>query len=234
MCHLDARSSVETAYAGWYSSVRELAPPGCGAALFHGTYRDTEVEVKRRRHWLPLPSPAMVIACIALFIALGGTGYAAMAHFRPLGLGHTSKVRRGPQGETGPAGPVGPVGPQGESGPAGPQGPPGAQGPQGPAGGEQTAQAALAKAEEGLRVKLQGAQTAEATRESTGGGVELGAFCPADTVVAGGGYSVISGGVPPILRNSPDLEGNDWAVHAGGRSGGYKIKVFATCLKRSP
>jgi hypothetical protein len=32
----------------------------------------------RKRRWLHLPSPAMIVACIALFVALGGTSYAAI------------------------------------------------------------------------------------------------------------------------------------------------------------
>jgi hypothetical protein len=31
----------------------------------------------RKRRWLRIPSPAMIIACVALFVALGGTSYAA-------------------------------------------------------------------------------------------------------------------------------------------------------------
>jgi hypothetical protein len=97
-------------------------------------------------------SPAMVIACLALAVALGGTSYAAMrlprnsvgtAQLRSNAV-TSAKVRnnsllirdfrrgqipRGPVGETGPAGPQGPVGP------AGPQGPAGPAGPAGPSGG---------------------------------------------------------------------------------------------------
>lgn len=32
----------------------------------------------KRRRWLHIPSPAMIVACVALFIALGGTSYAAV------------------------------------------------------------------------------------------------------------------------------------------------------------
>ncbi|HTX69696.1 MAG TPA: hypothetical protein VMH50_11205 [Thermoleophilia bacterium] len=35
-------------------------------------------EVKRTRRWLHAPSPAMIVACVALFVALGGTSYAAV------------------------------------------------------------------------------------------------------------------------------------------------------------
>jgi hypothetical protein len=36
------------------------------------------MEQSRKRRWLHFPSPAMIVACIALFVALGGTSYAAI------------------------------------------------------------------------------------------------------------------------------------------------------------
>ena len=97
-----------------------------------------------------LPSPALVVACLALFVALGGTGYAA-THLAASGRRATHHaVPRGPQGLRGPqgvtgapgakgdagaagaAGGAGPPGPPGPPGPAGPQGIPGPPGPQGP------------------------------------------------------------------------------------------------------
>jgi hypothetical protein len=80
-----------------------------------------------------LPSPAMVVACVALFLAMGGTGYAATQLSNGEGEAIASKkakAKRGPRGKPGPAGPAGPVGP------AGPKGATGATGPAtGPAGG---------------------------------------------------------------------------------------------------
>lgn len=98
--------------------------------------------VRRRR-----PSPAMVVALLALFVALGGGAYAATrlpAH----SVGHRQLKRnavtsanvkngslrardlaagvlrgRGGPGAPGSTGPAGPRGPQGETGPAGPRGP---------------------------------------------------------------------------------------------------------------
>lgn len=107
------------------------------------------------------PSPAMAVAVIALFVALGGTGYAASsltaggheesrardaqvggagargAHAR---LSHRNvgvpgrRGPRGPQGPTGQAGLAGVQGATGQAGPAGIQGSAGLTGPQGSAG----------------------------------------------------------------------------------------------------
>jgi len=75
-------------------------------------------------------SPAMVIACVALAIALGGTSYAAVQRL-PKNSVTTYQVKdfsllardfkRG-QLPAGPAGPTGPTGPAGPAGPAGPSG----------------------------------------------------------------------------------------------------------------
>jgi hypothetical protein len=91
-----------------------------------------------------------VIATIALFVALGGSSYAATQiaknsvttkqvrdrsllarDFRP---GQLTAGPVGPAGSVGPIGPVGPEGPAGPKGPAGPEGPVGPEGPAGPKG----------------------------------------------------------------------------------------------------
>jgi len=83
------------------------------------------------------PAPATVIALVALFVALGGTGYAALAlpknsvgsaqvinrSLRTMDLSRTAvaalKGNRGPGGAAGPQGPEGPDGPRGATGAAG-------------------------------------------------------------------------------------------------------------------
>jgi hypothetical protein len=70
------------------------------------------------------PSPALVIAMLALFVALGGTGYAAS---QAGGGDHATtakktKVKRGPRGPRGLRGPQGPQGKDGTQGPAGKNG----------------------------------------------------------------------------------------------------------------
>jgi hypothetical protein len=92
--------------------------------------------IRRRRF---LPSPALVVACIALLLALGGTGYAAFKlppnsvssiHVRDNSLlakdFARNQIPKGPSGPAGPQGPQGPQGPAGVAGPTGPAGPSGA------------------------------------------------------------------------------------------------------------
>ena len=91
---------------------------------------------------IPRPSPALVISCIALTIALGGVSYAAVVIPRnsvgtlqlKANAVNSSKVGNGtllradfkagqiPAGARGPAGPAGPAGAAGAAGPAGPAG----------------------------------------------------------------------------------------------------------------
>jgi len=104
------------------------------------------------------PSVTTVIACLALFFALGGTAIAARQYLitstdqiKPSVL-EKLKGKEGPPGPDGPQGPVGPAGPAGaagsvgetgsvgprgltgETGPVGPRGLTGETGPVGPAG----------------------------------------------------------------------------------------------------
>jgi Collagen triple helix repeat (20 copies) len=109
---------------------------------------------------LQRPSPALVVSLVALSVALGGTGYAAVvlpansvgakqikrnavtaakvknssllaSDFRP---GQLPAGPAGPSGATGPRGPDGPRGLEGPRGPEGPRGDTGATGPKGDTG----------------------------------------------------------------------------------------------------
>lgn len=110
-----------------------------------------------RKLHLGRPSPAMVVACIALIVALSGTSVAAVSQVRRNSVGTlqlrnsavtTAKVRNNAitsakvrnqslrrvdfafgQLPAGPTGPQGPVGPAGPAGAAGPAGPAGTIGP---------------------------------------------------------------------------------------------------------
>ena len=99
------------------------------------------------------PSPAMVVACLALLVALSGTGIAAATQVARNSVGtpqlkdsavtnakiknnavNSSKVaaRSLLRSDFAPGQlPAGPVGPQGPAGPTGPTGPAGAAGPAG-------------------------------------------------------------------------------------------------------
>jgi hypothetical protein len=84
------------------------------------------------------PSPAMIIACLALLVALGGTSVAAVKVLVPRNSVGTFQVidhsLRAVDFRTPPKGPVGPRGLAGPAGPAGPTGPAGPAGPAGPKG----------------------------------------------------------------------------------------------------
>jgi Collagen triple helix repeat (20 copies) len=110
-----------------------------------------------RRRFRKIPSPALVVACIAVVLAMTGSAFAARALITGADIKDGSIARadlsgraikslkgkrgpagrdgfigaRGPQGDTGPAGPAGPVGPAGPAGPkgnVGDRGDPGSQG----------------------------------------------------------------------------------------------------------
>jgi hypothetical protein len=98
------------------------------------------------------PSPAMAVSVLALFIALGGTGYASSSLIGGSHGGHadaqpsrrsgrsgvksSSRPSRGKTGPTGPRGSQGPVGQAGPQGPTGETGVVGAQGVTGPVGAQ--------------------------------------------------------------------------------------------------
>jgi len=127
------------------------------------------------------PSPAIFVASLALVVALGGTGYAAVV--LPAGSVGTKQLQNGAvvaakvkahslvaanfkQGQI----PAGATGPQGAQGLAGPAGPAGAAGPKGdPA------------------TKL----FATVRQKAAGGGVELGPSSGVQTLVRQGGGSGI-------------------------------------------
>ena len=89
---------------------------------------------------IPRPSPAMVIACAALTVALGGTSIAAVKVLAPRNsVGSAQVIDHSLLGKDFKTPPKGPAGPQGPAGPAGAAGAAGATGPAGPAGAAATA-----------------------------------------------------------------------------------------------
>jgi hypothetical protein len=154
------------------------------------------------------PSPALVVACLALLVALGGTSVAAINALPRNSVGTAQlknnavtsfKVRNGSlssedfkRGKL-PAGPQGPAGPSGPRGPAGPAGPQGATGPpspsRGPAGGDLSGNypnpAIAPNAVSGSKVandSLTGADVAESTLGAVPNANALGGVTPSGYV----------------------------------------------------
>ncbi|MBN9622054.1 MAG: collagen-like protein [Actinobacteria bacterium] len=77
------------------------------------------------------PSPALVIACLALFAALGGSAIAAHKYLITSMNQIAPKVRKSLAGTPGPTGPQGPAGPAGKNGAPGKDGAAGKDGTNG-------------------------------------------------------------------------------------------------------
>jgi hypothetical protein len=113
------------------------------------------------------PSPAMVIAMIALFVSLGGTGYAAsQLSASPTAVAGKSKKTKKPVVKT-LRGPKGSMGEPGAKGATGKEGPPGKEGPAGKEGA--AGQSAT---------KLFAQITSEGTINSSSPGVQAAKFEP--------------------------------------------------------
>jgi Collagen triple helix repeat (20 copies) len=147
---------------------------------------------------LRLPSPAMVVACLALFMAGTGAGVAVIKALPRNSVGtaqlkanavNSSKVKdrslkavdfasgqipKGPKGDTGATGPKGDTGAAGATGAAGPAGATGAAGPAGAQGAP----------------GLSGLVSVESTHVDLADGyyVSPTAYCPAGTKVVGTGF----------------------------------------------
>jgi hypothetical protein len=150
------------------------------------------------------PSPALVIASVALFAALGGTA-AAAHHFLITSTRQIKpSVLRALHGAAGRAGPTG------ASGPSGPQGPAGTQGPAGPSN---LSALSIVRAPD-LIVK----PTKEATSIAT---------CPDGShVVAGGEYSGFA------TRNGSEMSADhqSWIVLVTNLSGiEVNLEAIAYC-----
>jgi Collagen triple helix repeat (20 copies) len=148
--------------------------------------------VKRR------PSPALVVAIVALFVAFSGTATAALVMTgkqikdgtitgkdlknRALGTNKLSKTAVSSlEGQRGPAGPQGAAGAQGPRGEAGVQGPKGDTGVQGPKGDTGVA-----------HVTTRTAGIAFTANGGTGEYKDGAATCQAGETVVGGGYRLPS------------------------------------------
>src|SRR5438105_5259034 len=157
------------------------------------------------------PSPALFLASAALFVALGGTGYAVTRLPRNSVTTYQVKdfsllARDFKRGQI-PAGPVGPAGAQGPAGPAGPQGSPG------PAGGGAALKWALVRGDGGIAAQS--------------GGITLAAKPGAGTYILSFGSTVAG---HPILTSGAyanDASDQRGATTAGPCGGGAEGRTCA-------
>jgi len=177
----------------------------------------------------------MVIACLALLLALGGTGYAA--GLLPVGsvgtpqlkanavvsskvkdgslLGRDFKAGQLPSGPQGAPGQAGAQGPTGLKGDTGARGPGGAQGDPGPAG-------------------FSSLTYVQADFGPFPAGTQYGgrAECPAGNHAVGGGVFSQSGtaGDQAVNSSFPTDESTSWWVDVDNNSGGpLGFRVYAVC-----
>ena len=160
----------------------------------------------------------MIVALLALFFALAGTGYAASHYLitstkqiKPSVLTQLKGNRglRGLQGIPGVASPVGPQGPagaQGAQGPAGTNGSNGVAGPTGPAGKNGTGSIVVAQEQATVGPVAEGA-TVEAQVE-----------CPAGSSPTGGGGEV-QGGKFFLVSDTQVNFAKGWGIKAQGIPG---------------
>jgi hypothetical protein len=204
-----------------------------------------------------MPSPAMVVASVALGVAMTGTGYAAITLPRN-SVGNkqlkanavtSGKIRNGtllakdfkasslpegPAGAVGAAGPAGPAGPAGAKGDKGDPGTTGTPGPQGPAG--VVAQTIVHRIDYDL-----------ADGASTGSAQGNIACAAGEKPIAGGGnFSNVAHGDARITGSGPRTgtvaaptvpnDGDAWSVWrvtainpAGGDTSTVTVRVFIIC-----
>jgi hypothetical protein len=162
------------------------------------------------------PSPAMVVACIALFAAMGGTGYAATNLVTGQNQATASKAKKGPRGKRGPQGPAGPQGPQGLKGDKGDKGEKGEKGTTGQTG--PSGVPGLHKVQKDVPIAA-----------NTTGTVEVD--CPAGELATGGGS--FNGGVSTatIYQSAPTLTSpaTGWEVSYKTNANAIEAHVYVIC-----
>jgi hypothetical protein len=146
--------------------------------------------------FLPRPSPAMVVALVALFVALSGGAYAtsqALIGSPQIKNGSiqlvdiSAKAKRALKGQRGPRGARGTPGTNGLPGPQGtqgPQGPAGAAGAQGPAGANGTFDPAKVTVREGPTTAIPADDTGTLTAECLSGETAISGGWSSDVGVA--------------------------------------------------
>ena len=190
-----------------------------------------------RHRRLKRPSPALVIACLALLIALGGTGYAAVVlprnsvgtiqlkagavtsikvKDRTLGLADFAAAERAKlKGDPGVAGAKGDKGDKGDTGDKGAQG---LQGLQGIAG-------------------LSGYTIVQKSASSTTGLLGVSVSCPAGKrALGGGGFTQTPGAGVSVQNSFPPPGGTTWFVAARATTpgNGWNYIAHVVCATVAP
>ncbi|HET9288855.1 MAG TPA: hypothetical protein VFO26_14975 [Gaiella sp.] len=198
------------------------------------------------------PSPAMVVALLALFVATTGTAVAGVmitgANVKNESLSGldilngsitTNEVRNGslrpvdfagklPAGPQGQQGPQGPQGPQGSAGPQGPAGPKGGQGPKGATGPKGAPGTPGAKGADGPQGPpgLSGLDVVTGTSPSDSSASKAAAaVCPQGKRVLGGGA---------LATDSIGLADSVSVVGGGPANGGKGWLAYAKEIGPNP
>jgi hypothetical protein len=188
--------------------------------------------MSRRPDTRPRIAPALVVACVALAVSLGGTGYAAFK--LPAGSVGTAQLKTNAvtspkvknksllaadfkPGQL-PAGPVGPAGAQGAKGDKGDQGDKGETGPPGASG----------------LLRVQATSTTDSSASKS-----VIASCPAGKKIVGGGAYISQGatGGPALITSRPTPDLTQWsavAVETAAFSGGWRLESYAVCASVAP
>ncbi|MDH5333777.1 MAG: hypothetical protein OEW65_07840 [Thermoleophilia bacterium] len=191
------------------------------------------------------PSPAMVVACLALLVALGGTSLATVSAVLPKNSVGTPQLKKGAVGtaklkngavtsakvKNGSLLAVdfkpGQL-PGGSAGAQGPQGPPGPQGEKGPKG-------------DAGAPGLSGAQyVMNATSNAWSSQKIVDAVCPAGKKVVGGGFTTDGTGekYAKVTYSAPWQDLTYWRVIARWQDGvfpqGWQLVAYAVCASVTP
>jgi len=196
------------------------------------------------------------VAYLALFVALGGSAYAATTvtgknikdgtvtgrdvKNRSLGTNDLSPTALGSlRGQSGPAGPQGRKGDRGEQGPAGPKGQAGPTGPKGEIGGQGAPGAAGPQGPSGIS----GWEYQVSPGVTLGNGVAnpAQANCPSGKKALGGGASAVLAGtsVPHanayISTSAPTDDGTGWVVYSRNTStAAATVYAWVICANVTP
>jgi hypothetical protein len=187
-----------------------------------------------------LPTPATVIACLALVLSLGGVSYAAVVPgIKSVGTKQlkakavtpaklspkTLALLKGQPGPAGPAGPAGPPGASGAQGPAGEKGATGDPGAKGDTGAKGDPGAAGKDGVSGYEIVSVSGPTNNSTAKI------LDATCPGNKMPVGGGINT-SLSTPNEQAGESYPAGHAWHVTAvnTGPTTNWTLKAFAVCV----